>query len=86
MPEIKLYTKDIENIANNQVVFHHERGTAFYSYGTFIGARVGYSELYLSDAHDYSKTTSKWCGRWCGYDLNTRRKMLEDGSAVLVKS
>ena len=75
--------KYFANIQNNQVVFTHTKGDAFYSYGTLIGARIE-GVLYLTEAHDHSKTTSKYCGQWCGYDLKQRRKMIDSGDAVLV--
>lgn len=73
-----------ETIQKNQVVVRHEHGSAFYSYNTFIGAKIG-SKLYLTHYHDHSKTTNKYCGQWCGYGVADRRRMLQDGRAVMVE-
>ena len=73
----------MDNIQKNQVIMKHENGTAFYSYGTFIGAMTG-GKLYLTSDHEHSKTTSKYCGQWCGHNLQERRAMLQDGRAVLI--
>lgn len=62
----------------NQYEIVFENGYVFQSYHTFIGAIVD-GKLYLSDAHDYSNTTSKYCTIWSGYNGKERRKGLENG-------
>lgn len=71
--------------APNQFLLKFENGTVFQSYDSLIGVRIyGDSKLYLTNNHDCSNTTSGYCGRWCGRKCAERRKMLKDGSAVLI--
>ena len=68
----------------NQVEIVFENGTAFQSYGTFIGAKIN-GQLYLTENHTYSTTTSKWCGVWCGYDSKERKQGLKNGKFILLE-
>lgn len=71
--------------APNQFIITFENGTVFQSYNSLIGVKVrGDETLYLTSFHDYSNTTSGYCGRWCGYKCADRRKMLEDGRAIKI--
>lgn len=62
----------------NQYKIVFENGTAFQSYDTFIGCRIN-GNLYLTENHDYSVTTSKYCTEWCGYNAKERREGLKSG-------
>lgn len=67
-------------VTPNQFIVHHKNGDVFQSYRTKIGAKIG-GQLYLdAKYHEYSNTTSSACHRWCGLDLNERRKGLKDGT------
>ena len=67
----------------NQYDLVFENGIGFQSYGTLIAFRMnGY--LYLTDAHDYSKTTSKYATEWTGYATKERREGLESGKFIFV--
>ena len=71
--------------APNQFLLTFENGTVFQSYDSVIGVKIrGDRTLYLTGYHDYSNTTSGYCGRWCGHNCAERRKMLEDGRAVKI--
>ena len=68
----------------NQYDLVFENGIGFQSYGTLIAFRMnGY--LYLTDYHDYSKTTSKYATEWTGYNTQERREGLESGKFILVE-
>lgn len=68
----------------NQYDLICENGIAFQSYGTLIAVRMhGY--LYLTDAHDYSKTTNKYATEWTGYTTKERRAGLESGKFIAVE-
>jgi len=68
----------------NQYDLEHENGIAFQSYDSLIAVRMnGY--LYLTDYHDYSKTTSKYCTEWTGYTTKERRAGLESGKFIFVE-
>lgn len=68
----------------NQYDLIHENGIAFQSYGSLIAVRMnGY--LYLTDAHDYSKTTSKYATEWTGFTTKERRAGLESGKFIFVE-
>jgi hypothetical protein len=67
----------------NQYDLVCENGIAFQSYGTLIAVRMnGY--LYLTDYHDYSKTTSKYCTGWTGWNTSERRRGLESGKFIRI--
>ena len=67
----------------NQYDLVFENGIGFQSYGTLIAFRMnGY--LYLTDYHDYSKTTSKYCTEWTGFSTKERRAGLECAKFIKV--
>ena len=67
----------------NQYDLVHENGIAFQSYETLIAVRLnGY--LYLTDYHDYSKTTSKYATQWTGHTTAERRAGLESGKFIRI--
>jgi hypothetical protein len=67
----------------NQYDLIFENGIGFQSYGTLIAFRMnGY--LYLTDYHDYSKTTSKYCTEWTGFSTKERRAGLESAKFIKV--
>ena len=68
----------------NQYDLIHENGIAFQSYGSLIAVRMnGY--LYLTDAHDYSKTTSKYATEWTGFSTKERREGLKSGKFIAIE-
>lgn len=73
-----------ENTAPNQFIIHFEHGEVFQSYRSLIGARIN-GRLYLTDRHDYSVTTGRFCGAWCGLNAKERRKGLADGTITMVE-
>lgn len=73
-----------ENTAPNQFIIRFENGEVFQSYRTFIGAKIG-GKLYLSNCHDYSNTTSRFCGAWCGMSAKERRKAIADEKVIVVE-
>jgi hypothetical protein len=66
-----------------EIIFEH--GNAFQSYDSLIGIRTG-GKLYLTNLHDFSTTTSKYCCEWCGYNGKERREGLENGRFFLLDS
>ena len=70
--------------APNQFELKFKNGRVFQSYDSFIAARLN-GELYLSEDHDYSNTTSAHTTRWTGYDTKERREGLDNGKFILVK-
>lgn len=67
----------------NQFDLVCENGIAFQSYRTLIAVRMnGY--LYLTDYHDYSNTTCKYCTEWTGFNTAERRKGLESGRFIHI--
>lgn len=69
--------------APNQFELYFEHGCAFQSYDTLIGIYYR-GEYYFTDSHDYSKTTSGYTTRWCGYSAPERRKGLADGKFIQI--
>ena len=67
----------------NQFDAVHTNGISFQSYETLIAVRMN-GFLYLTDAHDYSKTTSKYATEWTGYTTAERRKGLESGRFIRI--
>lgn len=67
----------------NQFESVHRNGTSFQSYETLIAVRLG-GKLYLTDAHDCSKTTSKYATEWTGYNTSERRIGLEEGRFIRI--
>jgi len=74
-----IYSNRSNEAVRNQYCIAFEHGCVFQSYHTFIGARVD-GKLYLSEEHNCSTTTSKYCTIWSGYDPKERRKGLENGT------
>ena len=68
----------------NQFELVCENGIAFQSYNTLIAIRMNGGFLYLTDYHDYSKTTSKYCTEWTGYNTAERRKGLQDRKFIRI--
>jgi len=71
--------------APNQFELTFEHGYVFQSYRSLVGVKMDDGRIFFSGYHDCSNTTSGYCGRWCGYDCKTRRKMLADGRAVYIE-
>ncbi len=72
-----------ENEAPNQFYIRFENGVIFQSYKSLIGARIN-GNLYFSDKHDYSTTTSLHTKKWCGYNTKERREGLRNGAFTLI--
>lgn len=70
--------------APNQFELTFEHGRVFQSYASLVAVEFD-GKWYFTRFHDYSYTTSGHCTRWCGYDCKTRRKMLENGSAIFIE-
>lgn len=70
--------------APNQFELKFENGRVFQSYDSFIAARLN-GELYLSEDHDYSNTTSAHTTRWTGFNTKERREGIECGKFISVK-
>jgi len=72
--------------APNQFEILFNKGYVFQSYGALVAVKLYadkrwyFSEFY----HDYSRTTSGYLTRFCGYNCATRRKMLANGEAVAI--
>jgi hypothetical protein len=60
-----------------------ENGRAFQSYDSLIAVRYN-GNLYLTEDHDYSNTTSKYATEWTGYTTQERRQGLKDGRFILI--
>jgi hypothetical protein len=41
-------------------------------------------QLYLTDYHDYSNTTSKYATEWTGFSTKERRAGLESGRFIAI--
>ena len=67
----------------NQYDLVHDNGIAFQSYSSLIAVRMN-GQLYLTDYHDYSKTTSKYATEWTGFNTAERRKGLQSGKFILI--
>ena len=67
----------------NQYDLECEHGIIFKSYKSIIAARMN-GFLYLTDRHDYSKTTIKYCNEWTGYNTRERREGLESGRFIRI--
>lgn len=78
-----LWSRSGKTQVANQIEARFAGGSAFYSYGTLIAVYCC-GRLYLTDYHDYSNTTSKYCGEFCGMGVAERRKALANGSATLI--
>ena len=62
----------------NQFIIKYENGTIFQSYESIIAVKC--KGLYLTDKHDYSVTTSKYCLQFTNYTTKERKKGLEEGT------
>ena len=71
------------NTAPNQFEIRFENGRVFQSYNTLIAVRMG-GELYLTESHDYSNTTSAHTTRWTGYNTAERRAGLKRGRFINI--
>lgn len=69
--------------APNQFELTFENGTVFQSYDSLIGVRIG-TDLFFTNMHDYSNTTSAHCTRWCNKNSKERRKGLTDGTYTQI--
>ena len=67
----------------NQFILHYNNGIVFQSYKSIIAVKVN-GNLYLTPAHDYSNTTSKYCTQFTGYPTQERRQMIEEGEINLI--
>lgn len=72
------------NSAPNQFILTFENGEVFQSYKSLIGAKIN-GILYLTRYHDYSNTTSRFCGAWCGHNCKERRKGISDETITFVE-
>lgn len=78
-----IYSERSGEAVRNQYEVVFERGRIFQSYQTLIAVRHD-GELFLSDSHDYSVTTSKYCGQWTGYNTAERREGLKSGKFIRI--
>jgi hypothetical protein len=69
----------------NQFVLQYSNGEIFQSYQTVCGVKLNDGSLYLSGAHDYSQTTNKYVGQWCGKGVAERRRGITEGSIGFIK-
>ena len=72
-----------DDAVRNQFKLKFDNGTMFQSYDTIIGARIG-SQLFLSSSHQYSKTTSAYCTRWCGMNGREREAGINAGEIIKI--
>ena len=68
----------------NQYELKCENGYAFQSYDSLIAVMM-HGQLYLTDLHDYSKTTSKYAKAWTGRDTRERRQGIESGNIIFIE-
>lgn len=68
----------------NQYHLVCENGTAFQSYNSLIAVKMN-GNLYLTNAHDYSSTTSKYATEWTGFTTKERRAGIESGEFIFVE-
>lgn len=80
----QLISKTSGNAVENQFVLTFKNGVVFQSYQTMIAAKID-GKLYLSNCHDCSNTTSKYCGQWTGYTAKERRKMIDNGKVEVFE-
>ena len=69
----------------NQFIHHFENGEMFQSYSSVCGIKLRNGDLFLSDAHDYSVTTSKYMVQWCGLSSKERREGLKNGTITFIR-
>lgn len=68
----------------NQYELVYNNGIAFQSYSTLIAVWFN-GQLYLTEHHDCSKTTSKYATEWTGLTTKERRNGLLDGSVIAIE-
>lgn len=69
----------------NQFYLNFEHGYGFQSYSSLI-AVIHNGQVYLTDKHDFSSTTSKYCSQWLGYNPAERRKKLANEEYILIEN
>ena len=62
----------------NQFIIEYENGTIFQSYESIIAVKC--NGLYLTEKHDFSATTSKYCLQFTNYTKKERNQGLENGT------
>lgn len=67
----------------NQFQLYFENGVMMQSYESPCVVRCG-GETYLTDAHDFSRTTMKYVKQFTGLTADERRKGLESGAFIAV--
>ena len=70
---------------HNQFNLTFEHGCGFQSYSSLIGV-IHNGQVYLTDKHDFSSTTSKYCSQWLGYYTEERRKKLANEEYILIEN
>lgn len=70
--------------APNQFIIQFKNGRILQSYNTIVcGELYGKSNsCFVTSAHDYSTTTSRFVGQFLGMNLNERRKAIKDGTLM----
>ena len=74
----------IEQLGANQNIIHFENGSLFQSYESLICVKIGSSELYFTDAWDYSMTTSKYRNKFTQESTQETRSKLESGQHLKI--
>ena len=72
------------NNVPNQFILNFERGTVFQSYGSIIAISTK-GNTYLTQAHDYSVTTSKYRNLFLNDDSKGVKEGLKGGSYILLE-
>ena len=80
------FVSSSQNRQHNQTIMTFRNGTLLKSYRSVVGIRLNDGSLYLSGLHDYSQTTNKQVGNWCGMGVAERRKGLENGSIGFIQA
>lgn len=78
-----IYSNRSGQAVRNQYEVVFQNGRIYQSYSTLIGAYYD-GELFLSDSHDYSTTTSKYCSQWTRRSPDERRKGLKSGKYIRI--
>jgi hypothetical protein len=72
------------NAVPNQFIIDTENGTYFQSYSTII-CYVNKDGVHLdTNAHSYSRTTSKYLNEFLGNNVSERRKLIKDGKIKVL--
>lgn len=77
---------DSNKAVRSQYIVVFENGQLFQSYDSIIGLKFKGGKLYLSEKHDFSNTTNKYCTTWCGLDAKERREGLKNGSIYPIEN